>query len=337
MIKLAIDLGSSVTKIYRADTNSGIVLAEPSCVAVSANSEEEIRAIGKEAKSLIGKTAESTGIIYPVYEGKIVNPALAAAMLKTFLGRIGVKRSTLRRAQVLFSVPCGISERDLNAYISLAEECGLRKTWFVEQPYLAALGSGEILSESDPVFCLDIGGGVSNIAVLSGDGIISGLSMNLGGNNMDANIIARIANNQKLQIGALTAERIKNEIGSLSPAALGTVVAQGSSVTNYQPASVSVQATDLSECICVYVQKVVEYATMALRNLPAEVSATVNRGGVYLSGGVMKIQHVPQYIASKLGMRFRISEEPQFATVLGVGVLLRDKKLLLRFARVTQE
>ncbi len=336
MIKLAIDLGSSMTKIYRADTNSGIVLAEPSCVAVVGDS-QEVRAIGKEAKSLIGKTAEHTNILYPVYEGKIVNMPLAVAMLKEFLARIGVKYPAVRRAQVLFSIPCGLSERDLNEYEVLAEECGIRKVWFVEQPYLAALGSGAILSDSDPVFCLDIGGGVSNIAVVSGDGTIVGFSMNVGGNNMDANIINRIATKQKLLVGALTAERIKNEIGSLSPTALGTVVAQGSSTVNYQPASVSVQAPELTDCIRVYVDKVIEYASLALRDLSAEVSATVNRGGVYLSGGVMKIQSLPQYVASQLGMRFRISEEPQFATVLGGGVLLRDKELLLHFARITEE
>ncbi len=333
MIKLAIDMGSSVTKIYRADTNSGIVLAEPSCVAVGGTSEDEIRAIGKEAKNLIGKTAECTSILYPVYEGKIVNMPLAIEMLRAFLSRIGMKACALRRAHVLFSIPCGLPEKDLNDYVTLSEECGIKKAWFVEQPYLSALGSGAILSDSEPVFCLDIGGGVTNAAVISGDGIISGLSMNVGGNNMDANIISRIANNQRLLVGALTAERIKNEIGSLSPTALGTVVAQGSSTATYQPASVSVQASDVTECIRVYVDKIVEYATMALRNLSAEVSATVNRGGVYLSGGVMKMQYMPQYIGSKLGMRFRISEEPQFATVLGGGVLLRDKELLLHFAR----
>ncbi len=332
MIKLAIDLGSSMTKIYRADTNGGIVLAEPSCVAVAGNS-EEVRAIGKEAKSLIGKTAEYTQILYPVYEGKIVNRTLAVAMLKEFFNRIAMKPAVIRRAQVLFSVPCGIPDKDLQEYALLAEECGVKKAWFVEQPYLAALGSGAVLTDSEPVFCLDIGGGVTNIAVLSGDGIITGLSMNIGGNNMDANIISRIANNQRLLVGALTAEKIKNEIGSLSPSALGTVVAQGSSTVNYQPWAVSVQAADVTECIRVYVQKVVEYTTMALRNLSAEVSATVNRGGVYLSGGVMKIQHLPQYIGNKLGMRFRVSDEPQFATVLGGEVLLRDKQLLTRFAR----
>lgn len=334
MIKLAIDLGSSMTKIYRADTNSGVVLAEPSCVAVVGCLEERIRAIGKEAKNLIGKTAEYTDIIYPMYEGKIVNMSLASAMLKEFFKRIDMKPSLLRRAQVLFSVPCGIPEHLLNDYMTLAEECGLKKVYFVEQPYLAALGSGAILSDSDPVFCLDIGGGVTNAAVISADGIISGISMNVGGNNMDANIISRIASNQKLLVGALTAEKIKNEIGSLSVNALGTVVVQGRSTVTCQPSSASVQANDLTDCISVYADKAVEYAVMVLRNLPAEVSATINRGGVYLSGGAMKIQHLPQYLGGKLSMRFRLGEEPQFATVLGGGVLLRDKELLKRFARV---
>ena len=335
MIKLAIDLGSSMTKIYRADTNSGVVLAEPSCVAVVGN--EEIRAIGKEAKNLIGKTAEFTTIVYPIYEGEIVNAHLAEAMLKEFLSRIGLKASTVKHAQVLVSVPCGLSERALSEYISLMDECGLKKVWFVEQPYLAALGAGAILSDIDPVFCLDIGGGVSNAAVVSGDGIIAGISLNIGGNNMDANIIGRLADDSKLLVGALTAEKIKNEIGSLSPSALGTMVAEGSSTETYQPAAVSVQAAELSDCIRVYINKVLEYVMEMLRTLPAEVAATVNRNGVNLSGGIMKIPYVPQYIGSQLGIRFRVCEEPQFATVLGGGTLLRDRTSLLRFARHTED
>ena len=336
MVKLAIDFGSSMTKIYRADTNSGVVLAEPSCVAV-VGEDQEIKAIGKEAKNLIGKTAEYTSIVYPVYEGEIVDMRLAAAMLKEFLSRIGIKSSKIRRAQILFSVPCGISEHSLSEYIALTEECGLKRVWFVEQPYLAALGAGAALSDAEPVFCLDIGGGVSNAAVASGDGIIAGISLNIGGNNMDANIISKIAANNRLLIGALTAEKIKNEIGSLAPGALGTMVAEGSSTETCQPSAASVQAAELTDCIRVYINKVIEYATAVLWKLPAEVAATVNRNGVYLSGGVMKIPHVPQYIGSKLGMRYRVCEEPQFATVLGGGVLLRDKELLLRFAKKIDE
>ena len=331
MVKLAIDLGSSMTKIYRADTNNGVVLAEPSCVAV-VGEDQTVKAIGKAAKNLIGKTAERTSIVYPVYEGEIVDMCLAETMLKDFLSRIGVKASALRRAHVLFSVPCGLSERVLSNYLTLTEGCGLKKVWFVEQPYLAALGSGAALSDTDPVFTLDVGGGVSNVAVVSGDGIIAGLSMNVGGNNMDANIITKISNNNKLLVGSLTAERIKNEIGSLAPGALGTMVAEGSSTENCQPAASSVQAGEITDCIRVYMNKVAEYAAEVLKTLPAEVAASVNRNGVQLSGGIMKIPYAPQYLGAKLGMRYRVSEEPQFATVLGGGVLLQDWAALNRYA-----
>ncbi len=332
MIKLAIDLGSSVTKIYRADTNSGVVLAEPSCVAVS-GADGEIKAIGKEAKNLIGKTAEFTKIVYPIYEGVIVDMRLAAGMLTAFLSRIGIKKSALKRAQVLVSVPCGLSGKRFAEYQQLVEDCDLRKVRFVEQPYLAALGAGAVISDTDPIFCLDIGGGVTNAAVISANGIISGISINVGGNNMDANIISKIATNNALLVGALTAEKIKNEIGSLSVSALGTMVAEGSSTDTCQPASTSVQAADLTECIRVYINKIIEYATGVLWDLPAEVAAAVNRNGVYLSGGVMKISHVPQYIGAKLNMRYHVCEEPQFATVLGGGVLLQDRELLNSFAK----
>ena len=332
MIKIAIDLGSTMTKIYRADTNNGVVLAEPSCVAIDVvGGEEKVKAVGKEAKNLIGKTTEFTNIIHPVYEGEIVDMRLAVIMLKEFLSRIDLKGTAARRAQVLISVPCGVSESVLARYRTLTEECGLRKVWFVEQPYLAALGGGALLEE--PVFCLDIGGGVTNAAVVSPDGIIAGLSMNIGGNNMDENIINKVSSVHRLLIGARSAERIKNEIGSLAVVARGASVAEGRSTETLQPAAASVQSEEISECIRVYIKKVLEYAAEVLRTLPEEVSGTVKRGGIYLSGGVMKIPYAPQYISSQLGMNYRVYEEPQFATVLGGGVLLRDKELLNRYAK----
>ena len=332
MIKLAIDFGSSVTKIYRADTNSGIVLAEPSCVAVSGE-ENQVRAIGKDAKNLIGRTAEYTRIVYPVYEGTIVDRELAVEMLKGFLSRIGIKKRALRRAQILINIPCGLRDKQLAEYAAVMEECGLNSVRFVEQPYLAALGGGAALSESDPVFCLDIGGGVANAAVVSANGMIAGIAINVGGNNIDANIIARIAENNQLLVGALTAERIKNEIGTLSPSALGTMMVEGSSTTSCQPASTTVSASELTESIRVYIHKILEYATSVLEYLPAEVAAAVKRNGIYLSGGLMKLSYLPQYIGARLGMRYQVSEEPQFTTVLGGGVLLRDKEFLNRFSK----
>jgi rod shape-determining protein MreB len=258
---------------------------------------------------------------------------LAAEMLREFLARVGIKGAALRRVQVLLSVPCGASTETLSEYALLAEECGIRKYFFVEQPYLAALGGGAVLSDFDPVFCIDVGGGVTNIAVVSADGIISGLSMNVGGNNMDANVMDKIGRQYGLKIGTLTAERIKNEIGTLAEPARGAMVAEGSSAETGRPTSVSVQASDLSNCIRVYIDKVVEYAGVVLRQLPAEVAAIVNRKGVYLSGGVMKIPFVPQYVGAKLEMRYHVCEEPQYATVLGGGAVVRDKDLLAVFAK----
>ncbi|MBR2024087.1 MAG: rod shape-determining protein [Clostridia bacterium] len=332
MWKLAIDLGSSVTKIYRADTNNGIVLVEPSCVAVS-GAEESVRAWGREAKNLIGKTADCTSVVYPVFEGEIVRPRLAAEMLTEFLQRVGVKKSAFRRAQILMGIPCGASQATVNAYVNLAEECGLKNVFFVEQPYLVATSVGATVGSFEPVFCLDIGGGTTNVAVVSVDGIISGLSMNIGGNNMDLSIRMDIQEHNRLQIGALTAERLKNELVNLSPTAMGAMVAEGCSVDSYRPASSSIRAQEIRSCVTRYLDKVVEYATMVIRNLPAEVAAIVNRNGVYLSGGVMKIPGVASYIGERLEMRYFVSEEPQFSTAQGAGALLRDKDLLRSFAK----
>ncbi len=332
MWKLAIDMGSSVTKIYRADTNSGIVLVEPSCLAVS-GVEENVRALGKDAKNLIGKTADSLSVVYPVYEGEIVHPRLAAVMLTEFLLRVGMKKSAFRRAQILMSIPCGIRETTLQAYIRLVEECGLKNVYFVEQPYLTAMSLGAPVASFEPVFCLDVGGGVTNVAVVSVDGIVSGLSMNLGGNNMDMSIRLEMENTKRLQIGSLTAERLKNELVNLSPTAMSAVVAEGCSVDTRKPSSVSVQVQDVRDCVTRYLDRIIEYAVMVIRNLPAEVAALINRNGVFLSGGIMKIPGVAKYIGDALEMRYFVGEEPQFATVHGAGALLLEKELLCAFSK----
>ena len=332
MIKIAIDLGSSTTKIYRADSGNGIALAEPSCVAVS-GVDRVVKAVGKDAKKLVGKTAEFTQIVFPVHEGEIVDGKLAAEMLKDFLSRVGVQPHLLKRVQTVFAVPCGASKTLIDDYALLAEECGLRKVLFVEAPYLSALGSDFVLSESNPVFTIDIGGGITNIAVLSLGGIIAGISMNIGGHNMDANIIEKMARQNGLNIGDLTAERIKNEIGSLSDKARASTVAQGSSVATFYPASIAVQSGEITDCIRVYIDKILEYAGMVLNQIPAEVAAVVHKNGLCLSGGVAKIDGVSEYISKRLNMDVHVTEEPQFAVVLGAGMIARDQRLYTTFVK----
>ena len=328
MIKLAIDLGSAVTKIYRADANNGIALFEPSCVAVTAE-DERVTAIGREAKKILGKTTGQRDIVYPVYEGTVANAELAVKMLREFIARAELATS-VRRCETVFAVPCGIADAELYEYQQLAAKCGFKRVHFVEAPYLAVFGSGIALSDEHPVFTIDIGACMTNIAVVSLSGMNAGISINVGGNAMDASIMDMLAEEKGLNIGTLTSERIKNEIGSLSENARGTTIAEGSSTQTYMPSSVLIHAQEIVPCIRVYIDKVIEYAQLVLNQLPAEVAADVHRNGALLTGGVMKIPGAKEYIEAKLGMPTAVAESPHFAVVRGGGVALRDKSLLTK-------
>ena len=225
MLKLAIDFGTSVTKIYKI--GSGIVLAEATCVTVQKET-GEIRAFGNEAKRLLGKTAELTDVCFPVYEGEIVNERYAAALLEYFLGKV-VRRT--HAVEVLFCVPCAASVELREKYCRVAKSVGLSRVRFAESPYLAALGQDVPLSESNPVFALDIGAGKTSAAVFSLDGIIAGLTMNVGGNNMDVHIIDHIAETYNLKIGSQTSEKLKNAVGSLIPNDYQSTIVNGRDVT----------------------------------------------------------------------------------------------------------
>ena len=328
MIKLAIDLGSSETKIYRADTNSGVTLFEPSCVAISGD-DESVCAIGKDAKKRLGRTTGDTRVIYPIFEGTITDLSLAAQMLKKFIHRAELSKY-VRRAETVFSVPCGISDESLWTYKELVSECGFKNAHFVEAPYLAVYGSGVALLEEQPVFTIDIGADVTNIAVVSPSGMNSGISINVGGNAMDYSIGEAIAAVKALNIGALTSERLKNEIGSLSEHAKGSTIVQGSSTQNCMPAASAVRSGEIFACIRMYIDKIIEYAQLVLNQLPAEVAADVHRSGILLTGGVAKLAYIKEYFEEQLKMPVIIPESPRFAVARGGGVLLRDKKLLSR-------
>ena len=251
MLKIAIDLGTSSTKIYKM--GSGVVLAEPSCVAVNADT-QQVKAIGNDAKLLVGKTAEFTSIVFPVYEGEIVNHKMAVVMLDEFLNKIGL-RAGRRRTEVLFSVPCGVSEKARSAIYNVCDELSISRIDFVETPYLSALGQDLPVSDSNPAFIIDMGAGTTNIAVLSLDGIIAGVSVNIGGNNMDVHIIDHIADRFGLKIGSLTSERLKNTVGSLTPGDNQSTVINGRDIRTGRPRSVAVTSSDIVYPIRVYVDK----------------------------------------------------------------------------------
>ena len=199
---------------------------------------------------------------------------------------------------------------------------------FPEVPYLAALGMNVPVSESNNAFAIDVGAGKTSIAAFSLGGIIAGINMNVGGNNMDTSIIDHIAQTYNLKIGLSTAEKLKNTVGSLIPHDHQSFIVQGRDITSGKPRQVAVYSEDIVRPISVYVNLILEYAELVLRKLPEEVSANMCRNGVYLAGGVCALAGLGDYVQERLQMDAHVADNPQMAIVLGGGRVLGNPALL---------
>lgn len=322
---IAIDMGSVNTVIYQL--GSGVVLSEPSVVALSVNGKSSIRAVGSEAKKLIGKTAETTKIVFPIVEGEIADVKNATAMTENFLNKITLRKLSLR-PKALVSVPCGIENDEIKKYAKVLSGAGVYNADFVESPILTALGLGIPVSESTPCFIIDVGGGTTNIAAVSLDGVIAGVNVNMGGRNVDAMIINRIADLFGLRIGMLTAEKIKTQIASLIEGDATRTVINGRDIESGKPRSVSVSASDVLLPVAAFFDKIFEIASMVMAKLPAEVSAEIRRSGVYFSGGVSRLPGLDGYFRENMAIRANVFEDPEMTAAIGGGILLGNEKLL---------
>lgn len=337
MKKIAIDMGSGVTKIYMP--GCGVVLMEATCIAVETFEEDGekrtgIKAFGDKARALSGRAALNTHIVNPVFEGDIVHENLAAVLLEYFLEKIEISYKKAKHTEVMFILPCGAKRELRQKYKRIAEACGITSVYFTQTPFAAVLGHNVTISESTPVFSLDIGHSIANIAAFSQDGIISGLSVNLGGGNIDVHLIDELAENSNLKIGALTAERLKNAVGSLLEDDNKMMVVDGRELASGAPASVSVNSGRIYSVITTYIDKILEYVTLVMSKLPAEVASAVMHGGVYLSGGLLKLDGLDKYIEAKLKIPVNMPEEPQLAAVIGGGAILANDDLSDKFATV---
>ena len=322
---IAIDLGSVNTVIYQL--GSGVVLSEPSVVALSVGGKPSIRAVGAEAKKLIGKTAETTKIVFPIVEGEIADVKNATAMTENFLNKITLRKLSLR-PRALVSVPCGIENDEIKKYAKVMSGAGVYNADFVESPILTALGLGIPVSESTPCFIIDVGGGTTNIAAVSLDGVIAGVNVNMGGRNIDAMIINRIADLFGLRIGMLTAEKIKTQIASLIEGDATRTVINGRDIESGKPRSVSVSASDVLLPVAAFFDKIFEIAGKVMAKLPAEVSAEIRRSGVYFSGGVSRLPGLDDYFREHMAIRANVFEDPEMTAAIGGGILLGNEKLL---------
>ena len=322
---IAIDLGSVNTVIYQL--GAGVVLFEPSVVLIDEQQKRRIKAVGSEAKRLIGKTAGKSSVVFPINEGLIVDEKAAASMLESFLNKITLKKLSLR-PQVLLSVPCGLDNDEIKKYLRVLAGAGVYSIDLVESPILTALGSGVPISESTPCFIVDIGGGSTNIAAVSLDGVIAGVSVNMGGRNIDAMIMKHIEEYFNLKIGTLTAESLKIQIGSLFENDVARIVASGRDLTSGKPRSISVSSQDIYFPIKAFYDKLFEVVELVMAKLPAEVSAEIRRNGVYFAGGASKIPGLDVYFKDRVAIKANVDDEPEIAAATGGGMVAGNVALL---------
>ncbi len=329
-LRIAIDIGSSKTAIYQV--GGGVILSEPSIVAVSGSGSKATNAVGVDAKRLLGKAAKGTTVFSPIFEGEIEKEPAARTMLKAFLKKIESHKFG-SRIEALVVIPCGTENPAIKRFKELLSDCGINNVKFIESPIATAVGLTAPITESNPCFIVDMGGGITNIAAVSLDGVIAGVSANIGGDNIDNMLIDFVEESYRLRIGAQTAERIKCEIGSLLPGDTTSMVVYGRDIDSGNPRSMQLQAKDIIDPIKLYVNKIHEIASMVMAKLPPEVSADVRSTGIYLAGGVSKIIGLEEYFHNEFSQVVKLNSDPELAAVIGAGRIMQNEKIYkkLRF------
>ena len=323
---VAISLGSSNTSIYQAGT--GIVLFEPSVVALEKEG-RTLKEVGSEAKRLIGRSSDSTEVITPVFESEVGDKKALVVMLEAFLNKITLHRLSAR-PKVVLSVPCGADVTTVRKFERVLAECDVSDYDFVESLILTAYGLGLNMSMT-PSFIVDIGGGTTEIGAVSSDGVLCGISVNMGGLSLDAMIQAFMEESFGLNIGRLTAEKVKLTVASLIEGDNVSMIVNGSDASSGRPRAVSITSSDVLRPVQVFYDKIFEIVQMVMAKLSAEVAADIRRTGVFFSGGGSKLVGLEDYFRKRLGMRANVFDTAEVAVCLGGGMLANDKKLLEKY------
>ena len=325
---LAVDLGTANTRIYTKE--KGIVLNEPSIVAVAVNegSADKAIAFGMEAKEMQGKTPENIKIVRPIREGVIAEFDAIAAMLKFFIGKVH-SRYKFVKPRIAFAVPQGITEVEKRAIRETAEMVGARETYLVSGPIATAIGAGLPVTEAICSMIVDIGAGKTEAAALSLLGIVQCQSSKASGDRMDFAISQFIKNRYQLLIGDLTAESIKTRIGSAA-ADPAKIEVKGRDPNTGIPKVVEIETSEICESIAGQIDAVAQLIKGVLEKIPPELSADVIDKGIMLTGGVALLGQLRQSLQSEISLIMNVASDPMAAAVLGAGQLLEKDELLPR-------
>jgi rod shape-determining protein MreB len=325
---LAIDLGTA--SILTFVKGKGIVSNEPSVVAVqrTGGGQKKVLAVGKEAKEMLGRTPGNIVAVRPMKDGVIADFEVTEAMLRYFITRAHNRR-TLVRPRIIICVPSGITEVEKRAVRDSALAAGAREVYLIEEPMAAAIGAGLPITEPSGNMIVDIGGGTTEVAVISLAGIVMSKSIRVGGDKMDEAIVQYVKRKYNLLIGERTAEDIKKQIGSAHPMdEVLTVEVKGRDLVAGVPKTLTINSDEIRDALAEPVNAIVEAVRVVLERTPPELSADIVDRGIVLSGGGSQLKNLDVLLREETGLPVMVSENPQLAVVLGTGKALDELKLL---------
>jgi rod shape-determining protein MreB len=325
---LAIDLGTANTLVYLK--GRGIVLREPSVVAVrkDARGGTRVLAVGQEAKEMLGRTPGNIVAIRPMKDGVIADFEITEAMLRHFIRKVHNRR-TLVRPRIIICVPSGITQVEKRAVRESAESAGAREVYLIEEPMAAAIGAGLPITEPTANMIVDIGGGTTEVAVISLAGIVYSKSVRVGGDKMDEAILQHIKRKHNLLIGERTAEIIKTTIGTAYPGDhVETIEVKGRDLVSGIPKIIAIDSEEVRKAITEQIETIVETVRIALEQTPPELAADIVDKGIVLTGGGGLLRNLDVLLREETGLPITITEDPLSTVVLGSGRALDNLAVL---------
>ncbi len=329
---LAIDLGTANTLIYVR--GKGIVSCEPSVVAVqtSERGRSTVWRVGREAKEMLGRTPANVTAVRPLRDGVIADFDITERMLKYFIEKAHNRR-TLVKPRIVISVPFGITEVEKRAVRESAERAGAREVFLVEEPMVAAIGAGLPVTEPTGNMVVDIGGGTTEVAVISLAGIVYSQSIRVGGDKMDEAIVAYMKRKYNLLVGEQTAERVKCQVGNAYPLDEPlTMEVKGRDQVAGVPRTVLVNSDEVRDALAEPIHAIVEAVMAALEKTPPELSADIKDKGIVLTGGGALLRNLDILLREETGLPVMVCDDPISAVVMGSGKSLDHPELLEKIA-----
>ena len=321
---MAIDLGTANTLVYLK--GQGIVLNEPSVVAIiDDRGKKSVLAVGDEAKTMLGRTPGNITAVRPLRDGVIADFIVTEEMIKHFIKKVH-KKKAFANPRILICVPTGSTPVERKAIQDSALAAGARKVQLIEESIAAAIGAGLPISEATGSMVVDIGGGTTEIAVMSLGGVVYANSMRVAGDAMDASIIQYMRKQFNLLVGEASAEKIKKEIGTAMPTSGNSYLMKGRDIRSGTPKEITLKEEDTAEALRPVLNQILAGIKDALENTPPELSADLVDMGMVLTGGSALLKNIDKLISKETGLPVQISEDPLSCVAFGCGKALDDEQ-----------